>query len=261
MMTVASWVAPLFCGVKPDQTLDPISTLGMLALRTCACYQKAKPAVNGNWLYFDTNGYGQSLKRSATCVGNDDLWYLEPTFTFFVRAWRADQHPLLVEIAKVALEGLELMREEYDNARMNAAYTCKDNIQALNRWINARPRLPLVAEPQQDPKQVLLGLAANHVAQLKGQNGNAHKTTVQILERLMQQMAIEPAEHQEPDVELTHEELARRAKILTLWPEDQLAAFATHLKNRHESGASDVLCSILEKQRVAYLESLQTKVK
>lgn len=260
MMTVASWVAPLF-GVAKSEQLDPISTLCMLALRACKCYEKAKPAVSGNWLYFDANSYGQCLKRSVTVVGNDDLWYLEPTFTFFARGWKAHQSPQLVEIAKVAIEGLEKMRKEYDEERMNATYTCKYNIELLDRWIKTPAQLPLVVEPQQDPKAVLTALATNHVAQLKGQNQNAHKTTVQIIERLMQQMALEPARPPEPAIELTHEELARIAKINALWPADQLASFTTHLKNKDASGTSDILISILEKQRVTYLESLQTKVK
>lgn len=260
MMTVASWVAPLFGVAKSDQ-LDPISTLCMLALRACKCYEKAKPAVNGNWLYFDANGYGQCLKRSVTAVGNDDLWFLEPTFTFFARGWKAHQSPQLVEIVKVALEGLKKMRKEYDEERMNATYACKDNIELLDRWINTPAQLPLVVDQQQDPRAVLANLAGLHITQLKAQEGQLHQTSVQMIEQLMQQMALEPAKPRAPVVELTHEELARIAKINALWPADQLASFTTHLKNKDVAGTSDILISILEKQRVSYLESLQTKVK
>lgn len=261
MMTVASWVAPLFGVAKSDQTLDPISTLCMLALRTCKCYEHAKPAVNGNWFYFDADGYGQGLKRGATCVSNDDLWYLEPTFTFFARGWKPHQSPQLVEIVRVALQGLEIMRTEYDEKRLNATYTCKDNIQFLDRWIKTPAPLPLVVDPQQDPRAVLANLAGLHVTQLKAQKGQLHQISVQMIERLMQQMALEPPKPLEPVVELTHEELARIAKINALWPADQLASFTTHLKNKDVSGTSDILRSILEKQRVSYLEALQTKVK
>ena len=268
---------------KPDQIIDRISTLCMLALRTRKYYEKAKPAVLDNWFYFDRNVAGKCLTRAAYQVGNDDLCYLKPTFTFLGRGWKAYNNPQLVTIAKAAIYGLRIMSAEYHAARMNAGETCDKNIEILDRWVAEKPQGALVVDESQNRRQTVIERARVFADSKRGVKG--HAEDVPLIELLLQELTLDmpkpvvvepPANLSreerarierinalwpapmpvkvEPPEELRLEERVRIEKINALWPAVQLDAFVAHLLENDSDHNAGLLNSILEDRKALYLK-------
>ncbi len=265
-------VAPLWGTPKNEQILDPISTLGMLALRTLKCYEHAKPAVCDNWFYFDAEETGQGLKRLKDGVGNDDLYFLEANFRFFVKAWTPVRKPELVAIVKVAVDGLKIMRAEYDEMHKNAANTCKVNIDILEAWLPKDPGAE-VQPPERPPQDQLLVDAKAHLEEArKSKQKGQDKASLEIIGRLVErieQLQIGPAaigavqlvaqNLEDQEEQLTHIEHDRRQKAYTLWPHDEIVTFNNMLLYKNQKAKS--LIGFLESKKIAYLELRQPNSK
>ena len=247
-----NYAASCFQPKKPDRTLDPIATLGMLALRTLKVFKEARPAARGNWLEFDKASLLKKAERTATSVSSDDLFYVNPSLRLFVKVWKPEKHPQLVKIVEVALEGLEIMRREYEKECKCAAPAIEHYQTMLRAWM---PQNVIgLDEDAEREKQELLASTREFLGKIKGNTYEQNKPIIDKLrEMVAKEMPPENVEHVE-EVMLTEEEQAIVAIVKECWPQEEIVTFAHLLAERAIN--ADALVGLLAAHKGKYLSKL-----
>ncbi len=240
---------------KCDRVLEPISTLCMVALRTLSCYDKAKPAVRGNWFELDEKGSITAAKRSLTQVSNDDLFYLDASIKLLVRGWSANSNPDLVAIATVARDGFKLIADDYLEDCKNAVPTCKYLRKKLKKWIESENK-PAVVLPIANPDEKVTQIRAATEFLKKIPKKDAKDPGIEVLEMLVEKWKITP-EKPAKQLILSLEDQAFIAKVNELWGTD-LKIFADKLKEKEANGPT--LIGLLNTRKIAYLEHINKKI-
>lgn len=152
----ATW--PLFCkyiaGQKGKQTLDPVHTVCMLALKVFETYKDGLPGIYDHafWLTTEKATRFEFLNkvpkmkegvRAYYGLTHEDFGLLLPNIRLFTKHWKAENEPELVEIAKWAVKGLELIpksptyvkKEDGECKYPNVEALCTLYAEILNNWI------------------------------------------------------------------------------------------------------------------------------
>ncbi|MCE5294685.1 MAG: hypothetical protein LLF94_08750 [Chlamydiales bacterium] len=240
---------------KPAQTLDPISTLCMLATRICKVFKEHRPAVCDNWLYFEENGYTRTFSK----VSSNDLQILKSaTIPFFTKCWN-NSNADLVEIVKLAIQGIEQLRKMYDTEVDNSMDTCDVLKAQLTAW------LPPV-KPEENKPDPIKAQNSALIAEAFGllQKGRANKKAdapdlpiITVLERLtlaLQEAHITPNNDVEQIAIFTKDESAVKAKIDAIWTAEEIKFALVNLRKEE----MDTLLKSLDHKKIAYLTALKT---
>lgn len=130
-------VVSALCPEKKPPVLDPIATICMLAWRTLLSEEGAKPAVSGNFFYYDGPGLFQGLVRLPFInnTSHEDVAYVVTSIEEFIRHWESKEGSALNRIVKVAIQGLEKTKSAYNHKYPLVDRVLDDGKTFLSGWL------------------------------------------------------------------------------------------------------------------------------
>ncbi|MBS0634003.1 MAG: hypothetical protein JSR37_00890 [Verrucomicrobia bacterium] len=236
---------------KPEQQLDPISTICMLSLRSLDAFKGLRPGVSNHWLSFSTGPI-----RGANHESSNDLQYVKQTLRLFVKGWVAKDNETLAKIAAAAQRGLALLWADYEAQKLNDVDTCDVCLKILVSWLVPPPpvqtiRLPPLGAhylPEQkeidaltEQKKKLCENARQFVAKHAGKDA----FSADLIKQLIDQYDGQPVTLQQVPEGLQDRERLIVNQANGEWTKEKLAVFESLLQAKNIAA----LVAVLEEHR------------
>lgn len=143
---------------EPPVELDPLCSVFWLAMATFET-EGAKPSILKGRFTYDPPAPDQWLIRSGKGVGRDDLGYLKEPLKLARLQWAGDKNPDLIEVAKVAIVGIQLIARSYkeDNTVDTTSGCLEGYERILEDVIEGKGGASALEVPQQQQKSLWNG--------------------------------------------------------------------------------------------------------